>query len=135
MTLILTPPEKPVSNILRLILMNPRWTFGLTAVATVAALALAFLLHLASAKIDSLSAQLTAAKVTVTAQTSAAQAIADAASLRAEAAERAATAAREAGRADRLAARRYLDLPTPASAERCDAAQALVDEALTENRS
>jgi len=125
-------PEKPM---LRYVLMNPRTT--LVVLGVTAALAVTGFTAFAfqGAQLDSVRAKLAACEATVTAQTTAAQAVADAATARAEAAERAADAAREAGRADRLAARRYLDLPTPAPADRCDAAQALVDEAITENRS
>jgi len=96
---------------------------------------LAGTVYLKDAEVDGQRTRAVAAEATVAAQTNAAQAIADAANLRAQTAERAASAAREAGKADRAAAQRYLNLPLPAPADRCDAAQRLVDEAITENHS
>lgn len=96
--------------------------------------ALATGLVLVDADRDVQRARVAEVQAVATAQTEMAQAIADAANWRAEASERAAQAAREAGAADRAAARRYLNLPVPPPAERCEAAQALVDEALRESR-
>lgn len=129
------PPEKPVNALLRLILMNPRWTLGITVAVTAACLGLSTLLFAASAKIDSLETQLVAANLVIDTQTKAAEGIASLAQAREDFAEEAVRSAREAGKADRRAAEVYLDLPVPAPADRCEAAARLVDEAIAENRS
>lgn len=136
MTLTFLPPEDLVKTnpVLRFILMNPRWTLA----ALLASLALAagglVTAHVKNAELAAARVQVVALQAQLRAQSEAAQAIADAAELRAEAAERAAQYAREAGRADRAAAQRYLTLPVPAPEDRCEAAQALVDEAVVEAR-
>lgn len=132
MTLTFTPQEKPVNAILRLILMNPRWTLGLTLAATAGCLALATLLFAASAKIESLSDRLEAANRVIDVQTTAAEGIASLARVREDLAAEAVSRAEEAGRNDREAAKVYLNLPLPAPELRCEAAQALVDEAIRE---
>jgi hypothetical protein len=121
-----------MNGILKLILMNPRVTLGITVATTAACLGLALLMSLASAKIDSLQAQLDAANTTIAVQTEAAKGIAALADARADVAAQAIEAAAQAGRADRRAAEVYLNLPTPAPADRCEAAQVLIDDAIRE---
>ena len=123
-----------MSSILRFILMNPRTVFAALCAAVALAMAGGTAFAFKSVELDAWKARAVAAEATVEAQTNASQAIADAAELRAQTAERAAEAAREAGKADRRAAQVYLNMPTPAPAERCDAAQRLVDAAIAEAR-
>ncbi len=122
-----------ITPILRTILMNPRWTLGLTAVAATAALGLAATTYVASQRVASLESQLDAAHAQLQTQKALAEGIAALADARKADADRAVAVAFEAGRADRRAAQVYLDLPVPPPAERCDAAQALIDQAIREN--
>lgn len=123
-----------LNRLLRFTLMNPRTILTALAASLALNLALASGLYVVDQRADAATVKAASLQGQVDAQTTAAQAIADAADLRARTAERAAAAAREAGKADRLAAERYLNLPLPAPADRCEAAQALVDEAIEENR-
>lgn len=122
-----------MTGILRLILLNPRWAFGLTLTVSAVALGLGLSTYAATQRVASLEAQLTAANSTIQTQTALAEGIAALADARKADADRAVAAAFEAGKADRRAAQVYLNLPVPPPAERCDAAQALIDQAIREN--
>lgn len=124
-----------LSKLLSYILMNPRTILAALTASVVLNVGLAGAVFVKDTEADGQRTRAVTAEATVAAQTSAAQAIAEAGKLRAETAERAMRSAQEAGRADRAAAQRYLNLPLPAPADRCDAARALVDEAITENQS
>jgi regulator of protease activity HflC (stomatin/prohibitin superfamily) len=124
-----------LSRLLSYILMNPRTILAALTASVVLNLGLAGAVFVKDTEADGQRTRAVAAEATVAAQTSAAQAIAEAGKLRAETAERAMRSAQEAGRADRAAAQRYLNLPLPAAADRCDAARALVDEAVVDARS
>ncbi len=123
-----------MSSILRFTLMNPRTILAGLAASLALNLALAGGVYLKTAEADAQRTRAVAAEATVAAQTTAAQAIADAAKAREDTAKRALEIARDVGKADRAAAERYLNLPLPAPEDRCEAAQRLVDEAITENR-
>lgn len=120
--------------LLRFTLMNPRTILAALAASVALNVGLGGALYLADQRADAAEVKVTALEGTVRAQTEAAKAIAEAGKVRAEAADRAIQMAREIGKADRRAAERYLNLPVPAPEFRCEAAQALVDEAIAENR-
>lgn len=124
-----------LSKLLTYTLMNPRTILAALAVSLMLNLGLAGAWKVRDAEADGLLTRAVAAEQIVDVQTKAAAGIVDLANLRAETAERAAAAARQAGAADRRAAERYLSLPLPAPEDRCEAAQALVDEAVVENQS
>jgi len=121
-----------MKTILRLILMNPRTFLALSASLVVALMVTWGALVMSDNRADSLQAQLDAANTTIAVQTEAAKGIAALADARADVAAQAIEAAAQAGRADRRAAEVYLNLPTPAPADRCEAAQALIDDAIRE---
>jgi len=128
------PPEKPVNAILRLILMNPRWTLAIIVLLAANSAVWALNHRLDHAALATARTEIVSLKAQISAQNSATLAIQEAAKLRAETAEKALEAAREAGKANRQAAVTYLTLPTPAPEQRCDAASDLVDQAVEKNR-
>ena len=124
-----------LSKLLSYTLMNPRTILAGLAASVVLNIGLAGALYIKDVEADGQRNRAVSAEATVQAQTTAAEAIAAAGRLRADTAVRAMEIAREAGKADRRAAERYLNLPVPPVGARCEAAQALVDEAIAENRS
>lgn len=124
-----------LNALLRFTLMNPRTILAALAGSLTLNLGLASAAYLFDQRADAADVKVAALQGQVTAQTEAAEAIAEAGKLRAETADRAIQMAREVGKADRLAAERYLNLPVPPAEARCEAAQALVDEAVMENQS
>lgn len=123
-----------LNRLARWTILNPKVFLGGLAASIALNLALAGGVYLKDTEADAQRTRAVSAEATVRAQTTASQAIADAAKAREDTAKRALDIARDAGKADRAAAQRYLNLPLPAPADRCDAAQRLVDEAITENR-
>lgn len=128
------PPEKPVNAILRLILMNPRWTLAIIVLLAANSAVLAVNHRLDHAALATAKDRIALLETQIELTNGAAQAIADAAKLRAETAEKALEAAREAGKANRQAAVTYLTLPTPVPEQRCEAASELVDAAVAKER-
>lgn len=123
-----------LNSLARLTILNPKTFLAGLAASLALNVALVLGVTYTSHEVDHWRTRATLSETTVTAQTTAARAIASAATLRAETAERAVQYAAEIGKADRRAAEVYLSLPTPQPEVRCDAAQALVDEAVKENR-
>lgn len=123
-----------LKSLLRFTLMNPRTI--LIALAASLALNLGTLgaLYATDLRADAAETKAASLQGQVDAQTEAARVIAEAGKLRAETADRAIQMAREVGKADRRAAEVYLNLPVPPVEARCEAASALVDEAIAENR-